>query len=95
MEPGPDYPVTNLWFNVWADPTVTAFDCLVRARDTSGYHLMDDYIQYGLLNGVPLAKPWVVKAGDSIIVDLALADFTGVGNVYVQVFTSGAKRRTS
>ena len=95
VEPGPDYPVTNLWFNVWADPTVTAFDCLVRARDTSGYHLMDDYIQYGLLNGVPLAKPWVVKAGDSIIVDLALADFTGVGNVYVQVFTSGAKRRTS
>ena len=95
VDRGPDYPITKFWFNVYADPTVTAFDCLVRARDTSGYHLMDDYIQYSILNGVPLAKPWLVKGGDSVIVDLVLADFAGTGNVYVQVFAAGAKRRVA
>ena len=94
VEPGPDYPLSKLWFKVWADQTVTAFDVLAKVRDTSGYFLTDDYIQYSLLNGVPLAKPWVVKAGDSVIVDLALADFAGTGNVYIQVFSAGVKRRT-
>ena len=95
IDPSFDYPVRKIWFQVTADSTVTAFDVLAKVRDSSGYFLTDDYIQYGILNGVPLAKEWVVKAGDTIIVDLALADFAGTGNVYVQVFSAGAKRRTA
>jgi len=35
----------------------------------------------------------VVKAQDTIILDLQLVDFTGTGQMYMQVYAEGVKRR--
>ncbi len=68
-------------------------DVLVKIRNSSGYLLTDNWIRYGILNGVPFIKDWVVKAQETIFVDLALIDYSGTGNVYMQVFANGGKRR--
>ena len=93
LENGSDMVVRDLWFNVTQDAGVTAADVLVKVRDSSGYAFTDDYLQYGHLNGVPWVKDWIVKAGGTIFVDLSLVDYAGTGNVYVQAFASGTKRR--
>ena len=93
IEQGSDFVVRNLWFNVFTDSGVTGFNVLVKVRDTSGYDLTDDYVEYGALNGIPQLKDWIVAAGNTIIFDLALVDYSGAGNVYVQTFANGAKRR--
>lgn len=92
-EGGSDMVVRNLYFAVTADNTVTAANVMVKVRDSSGYAFTDDYILYGLLNGVPWLKDWIVKATNTIFVDLALVDYSGTGNVYVQAFVAGTKRR--
>lgn len=93
IEQNSDFLVRNLWFNVFTDAGVTGFNVLVKVRDTSGYDLTDDYVEYGALNGIPQLKDWIVAAGNTIIFDLALVDYSGAGNVYVQTFANGAKRR--
>jgi hypothetical protein len=93
LEYGSDMVVRNLWFNVTQDAGVTAANVLVKVRESGGYAFTDDYILYGLLNGVPWVKDWIVKAGNTIFVDLSLVDYSGTGNVYVQAFASGTRRR--
>jgi len=92
-EGGSDMVVRNLGFGVTQDGTVTGANVMVKVRDSSGYAFTDDYMLYGLLNGVPWLKDWIVKASNTIFIDLALVDYSGTGNVYVQVFASGVKRR--
>jgi hypothetical protein len=95
VENGSDLVCRNLFFNVTQDAGVTGADVLVKVRDSSGYAFTDDYVQYNMLNGVPWLKDWIVKGGSTIFIDLALVDYSGAGNVYVQVFASGTKRRRS
>jgi hypothetical protein len=92
IETASDFVVRNLWFAVSSDVTATG-NVLVKVRSSKGYALTDDYVLYNLINGVPQVKDWNLKAGDAIVVDLALVDYSGTGNVYVQVFANGAKRR--
>lgn len=93
LEAASDMVVRNLFFAVTQDAGVTGANVLVKVRDSSGYAFTDDYVEYGLLNGVPWVKDWIVKASNTIFVDLSLVDYAGTGNVYVQVFASGARRR--
>jgi hypothetical protein len=92
VEPGSDCPVWSMAFNRTADSTAVG-DVLVKIRNSTGYLLTDDWIRYGILNGVPFFKPWIVKANETIFVDLALIDYSGTGNVYMQAFANGGKRR--
>ncbi len=95
LENSSDMVVRNLFFNVTQDAGVMGADVLVKVRDSSGYAFTDDYVQYGKLNGVPWVKDWIVKAGGTIFIDLSLVDYSGTGNVYVQAFASGTKRRAA
>jgi hypothetical protein len=85
--------VRNVYFKVTQDAGVTGANVMVKLRDSSGYAFTDDYMLYGLLNGVPFLKDWIVRATNTVFVDLSLVDYSGAGNVYVQVFLSGTKRR--
>jgi hypothetical protein len=84
--------VRNLFFNVIAD-AAAAGNILVKVRDSTGYSFTDDYVLYGVLNGVPFLKDWIVPAGKTIIVDLEAVDYAGIGNLYVQFFAAGTRRR--
>jgi hypothetical protein len=92
-EGGSDMVVRNVYFKVTQDAGVTGANVMVKLRDSSGYAFTDDYMLYGLLNGVPFLKDWIVRATNTVFVDLSLVDYSGAGNVYVQVFLSGTKRR--
>lgn len=93
IEQGSDFMVRNLFFNVTQDGTVTTANVLVKVRSYSGYAFTNDYVLTNILNGVPQLKDWKVKAGDRIVCDVTLVDNAGTGNVYVQAFASGVKRR--
>jgi hypothetical protein len=92
LERGTDLVCRNIWFNVTADRAAVG-NVLVKVRDSTGYSFTDDYVLYGILNGVPQLKDWIVLAGKTIIVDLQVVDYSGTGNLYVQAFASGARRR--
>ena len=92
LERGSDMVVRSLWFNVTADRAAIG-NVLVKVRDSSGYAFTDDYVLYGILNGVPQLKDWIVQAGRTVIVDLEVVDYSGNGNVYVQAFVNGTRRR--
>lgn len=94
MDKGIDFLVRRLSFNVTADDGALG-DFLVKVRDSSGYPLTDDYVRYGLLNGVLQAKDWRIRAGDTIIADFILIDYSGAGSLRMQAFASGVKRRAA
>jgi hypothetical protein len=92
IENGIEFEVRNLWFKVFPDARASGV-CMANVRGSSGYALTDDYILTNILNGVPLPKDWIIRSGESIIVDFELVDFAGTGNVNIQVFANGVKRR--
>jgi hypothetical protein len=67
---------------------------LGRMRDSSGYALMDDYVDLvGMLNGAPMpGKEWFVKRGGEVFIDVRLVGATGQGNVYLTVYLEGVRR---
>lgn len=88
-----DFLVRRILCDVQADNTVTAGVILARVRAGSGYSFTDDYLdiqQY--LGSAPIAKDWLVKAGDQIFFDLNLVDNTGTGNMYVKFYAEGVRR---
>jgi hypothetical protein len=92
---GSDFLCRRLGFVQTVDGTVTAPGVFLgRLRDSSGYALMDDYVDLvGILNGAPLpGKDWRVARGGQIFIDLQLAGATGTGNAYFQVFLFGVRR---
>jgi len=95
IEQAADFMVRKVSFATGADqgraPAVG--DVLVKVRDSTGYALTDDYVRYGILNGVLQAKDWKVRAGDTVFVDLVLIDYSGTGNIYIAGVLSGVKRR--
>lgn len=68
---------------------------LGRLRSSSGYALMDDYVDLiGLLNGILMpGKKWFIEKAGQVFVDVQLVGAAGQGNVYLTVFMEGVRRR--
>jgi hypothetical protein len=68
---------------------------LGRIRSSSGYALMDDYVDLiGMLNGTLMpGKEWFVKKAGQVFVDVILVGAAGTGSVYLTVFMEGVRRR--
>ena len=90
-----DFLCRSMSFLSTADGTVTNPGIwLGRVRDSSGYALMDDYLDLiGILNGAPMpGKDWHIRRGGQVFIDVDLVGATGTGNVYLTVFMEGVRR---
>lgn len=90
-----DFVGYRLMFQQTVDASVTLPGLFLgRMRDSSGYALMDDYIDLvGLLNGAELPKGWRVEKGGQIFIDVQLVGATGTGNAYLVCWIKGVRRR--
>jgi len=94
IDNGIDFICRRLLLDVEADATVSAGNFLCRVRTGDGYALSDDYLDYPrLINGAEWPHDWTIRGGDEVLVDVALADSAGTGNMYLQVHLEGDKRR--
>jgi len=94
LESSADFGVRRFHFDVTQDAGVTGGSILARIRAASGHVFSDDYMDVArYIGGAPYAHDWWLKARDTIILDLQLVDFTGTGQMYMQVFVEGVKRR--
>jgi hypothetical protein len=67
---------------------------LGKLRTGAGYVLNDSYIDLErYICGAEYPCQWKVGGSDSVLIDLALADFSGDGTVTYQVFLEGYRRR--
>jgi hypothetical protein len=67
---------------------------LGKLRTGAGYVLNDNYVDLArYLCGSEYGAQWRIKGGDSVFIDVALADVTGTGTVTFQVHLEGFKRR--
>lgn len=88
-----DFELRRFLFDVKADSQVTG-SFLMRIRAGSGYAFTDDYVDASKYFGSGyFAKPWHLKKGDQILFDLVLVDGQGSGNISIQCFADGARRR--
>jgi hypothetical protein len=94
LESSADFVVRRFHFDVTRDAGVTGGSILARIRAASGHVFSDDYMDVArYIGGAPYAHDWWLKARDTIILDLQLVDFTGTGQMYMQVYAEGVKRR--
>jgi len=94
IESASDFVVRRFHFDVTQDAGVTGGEILARIRVASGHVFSDDYIDVArYIGGSPYAHDWWLKARDTIIFDLQLVDFAGSGQMYMQVYVEGVKRR--
>jgi hypothetical protein len=93
LERDSDFVVRRFFFWLAADATVTAGSILGRIRISSGYAVTNDYFDlFRYISGGMLAHELNLKAGESIVFDLNLVDFSGTGNMYFTAFAEGCKR---
>jgi hypothetical protein len=93
LERSSDFVVRKFFFWLAADPTVTAGSILGRIRISSGYAVTNDYFDlFRYISGGMLAHDINCKAGESIVFDLNMVDFSGTGNMYFMAFAEGCKR---
>lgn len=96
IDNGIDFVCRRLLLDVEADGTVSAGSFLSRFRTGDGYALSDDYLDYArLINAAEYAHDWTIRGGDEVLIDVALVDSVGTGNMYLQVHLEGDKRRQS
>ncbi len=94
IESAADFVVRRWHFDVSQDAGVTGGSILARIRAASGHVLCDDYIDVArYIGGAPYPHDWWLRAKDTIILDLQLVDFAGTGQMYMQVYAEGVKRR--
>ncbi len=65
----------------------------IRVREGSGRELHDDYVNASRFSGQALPDFWRVPPGRDLIVDLTVMDSTGAGNVVIQYWFEGFRRR--
>ena len=95
IDQGSDFLCRKLAFQQTADATVVLPGLFLgRMRDSSGYALMDDYLDLiGMLNGAPMpGKDWRIAAGGQIFLDVQLVGATGTGNAYLVAYLEGVRR---
>ena len=68
---------------------------LIRARASSGYALMDDFIDAAALIGsAPWACDWRLNPSERVYFDLQLVDVLGgQGTMYLKIYMEGVRRR--
>ena len=89
-----DFVCNRVLFDLLPDSTVTAGSVLARLRTGDGYALSDDYLDYPrLIAGAEFPIVWKIRSHDEVVVELALVDAAGTGNMSVQVHLEGANRR--
>ena len=89
-----DFNVRRFLFDVTADAGVTAGTWLARIRCGSGYSFTDDYVDVAKFLGSQYqAKGWDIRRGDQIEIDLILVDGAGTGDISIECFADGTRRR--
>lgn len=88
-----DFELRRFLFDVTTTGSAAgSFLCRIRAG--SGYIFTDDYIDVAkYIGSAYFAKGWSVKKADQILFDFTLVDTSGAGNMTIQVFAEGVKRR--
>ena len=93
IDAGLDFICRRLLFAVRAD-TGASGTFLGRVRTGNGYALIEDFVDLAqYLNGNEYPHDWTVRGGDSVFIDLTLADFAGINSMYMQVHLEGVRRR--
>lgn len=100
IDSGSDFRCRRLLFNILADSTVTNGNILARIRTGSGYSFTDDYFDVTTYIGsAPMPKDWEIRASDVVYIDIAFVNDSGgavgTGNIYLQPFLEGTKRRAA
>jgi hypothetical protein len=100
IDSGSDFRCRRILLNIFADNGVAAGNILMRIRTGSGYSFTDDYIDATTYIGsAPMPKDWEIKAADTVYLDLAYVNDSGgnagAGNIYLQPFLEGTKRRAA
>jgi hypothetical protein len=91
-----DFELRRFLFDVRPDAGVLTGTFLVRIRAGSGYDFTDDFVDVAkYLGSSYFAKGWTIKAGDQILFEMALVDATGDGNISIECFADGVKRRAA
>lgn len=93
IDAGIDFLCRKVHVDVSGSAAATAGTVLARVRSGTGYALNDDFIDYARYIGAEWAHDWKVRGEDAVFIDLQLVDTTGAGNIFVQFFLEGVKRR--
>ena len=91
--PGYELHVRRILFDVQKTSSAAAI-VVGKLRTGAGYALNDSFIDLArYLNGAEFAANWRVKGGDSVFIDVNLADVSGTGTITFQVHLEGYRRR--
>ena len=94
IDAGIDFYCRKVHFDVEGVGIAAFGTVLARIRAGAGYALNDDYIDVAqYIGGAEWAHDWKVEGEDAVFVDMQLVAPAGAGNVTVQVFLEGVKRR--
>jgi hypothetical protein len=94
IDAGIDFLCRKIHVDVSGSALATAGTVLARVRSGTGYALNDDFIDYArYIGGAEWGHDWKVRGEDAVFIDLQLVDTTGTGNIFVQFFLEGVKRR--
>lgn len=93
IDPGYEFFCRRILFDIQVTGSAAAL-VLGRLRTGAGYVLMDNQLDVArYLNGSEWAGKWQIHGSDSVFIDTQLADAAGSGNVTLQVFLEGYRRR--
>lgn len=101
IDSGSDFRCRRILLNIFADATVNAgCNILMRIRTGSGYSLFNDYFDATTYVGsAPMPKDWDIRAADNVFIDTQFVNDSGgspgSGNIYLQPFLEGTKRRAA
>jgi hypothetical protein len=91
---GEDFEVRRILFDTsGTSASVTGGRLLTRVRRGSGYAFTDDYVDLINFGSTLIAHDWHIDAADQVFCDFQLVDQAGTGNMQVQFYLDGVKRR--
>ncbi len=91
-----DFHVRRFLFDVTKAAGVTGGTFLARIRNGSGYAFTDDFVDVAKFLGSNYwAKGWDIRRGDQIEFDLMLVGGSGAGDISIECFADGERRRAA
>jgi hypothetical protein len=95
IDEGYTFHCRRILFDIKVTGTASA-TVLAKLRTGAGFVLNDNFIDYAqYLCGAEWPGRFDVKSRDSVFIDLQLADAVGTGNVTLQVYLEGYRRRAA